>query len=147
VSERAHDAEPVGEHDHADHALLARERRHYRVGDAPCLEVALQPRAAERGVDRNRAAAAALEQLRIATAPSESTGSISSRWLAGPTSVRSDGFSSEPNKMISASSARNASSERMSSPSSASAISDDRASVRLASYRNWSRLWRSRSDR
>ena len=63
VVERAHDAEAVGEHDRADHALLAGERCDHRVGHAAGLEVALQASPAERGVERDRAAAAALEQL------------------------------------------------------------------------------------
>ena len=61
--ERAHDPEPVREHDRADHALLAGQRGDHRVGDPAGLEVALQAPASERPVERERAGAAALEQV------------------------------------------------------------------------------------
>ena len=61
VIEGTDHAKAVGEHDGADHALLAGQRRHHRVGHSARLEIPLQPAAAERPVDRDRAAAA-LEQ-------------------------------------------------------------------------------------
>ena len=57
---------------------------------------------------------------------------MTSLWSPGPSVVRSGGLSGV-HRMISARSARNASSERASRPSSASAISGERESVRLAS--------------
>ena len=61
VVERAHHAEAVGEHDRADHSLLARQRSDHRVGDSAGLQVALQARAAERGVESHRAGPGALQ--------------------------------------------------------------------------------------
>ncbi len=67
-----------------------------------------------------------------ASATAGSTGCITARWSPGPSVVRS-GVPSEPNRMTSATSERNASSERDSRPSIASATSGERDSVRLAS--------------
>ena len=60
-------------------------------------------------------------------------GCMTSRASPGPWVVRSGGLPSEGNRTISAISARNASSERSSSPSSATTISGERDSVRVVS--------------
>ena len=48
VAEGADHAEPVGEHDRADHAVLAGQHREHRVGHAAPVEVAAQPLRRER---------------------------------------------------------------------------------------------------
>ena len=70
---------------------------------------------------------------RSSSAIAESIGTISSRTSPGPCVVRSGALPSEGNRTISAISARNASTERASRPSSAPTISGERDSVRVVS--------------
>ena len=133
VGELAHDAGAVGEQHRADHARLAREHREHRVGDAALLQVAAQALAAGGGRDagdrarRGRPARAARRRSRRRSAASRRASS------PGPWVVRSGALPSDGNRTISAISARNASSERASSPSSAPTISGERESVRVVS--------------
>ena len=56
------DPEAVGEHDRADHTLLAEEWGDHRVGHAAPLQVALQTFAAERRIQRERPWSGSLEE-------------------------------------------------------------------------------------
>ena len=70
---------------------------------------------------------------RSSSAIAGSTGCMTSRASPGPSVVRSGALPSAGNRTISAISARNASTERASRPSSATTISGERESVRVVS--------------
>ncbi len=132
VGEAAREAVAVGHQQHADHAVLAAQHAEHAVADAAARPGSRRrrpgtARPARRPAPDDEASA------RRAAASAASTGAIASRALPGPRPVRSGAAPSEEKRMISACSARNASSARSSSPSSATATSGDSDSVRLAS--------------